>query len=135
MNAALETEIASLWSAEEGYWNRVRSMDFAGLTNILHADFIGWPNNQPAPMNAAALINWYKQFPQILRADSITYTLTRHAASIIGAIGIVQCEIDVRASLKNGAPFVVVERITHTWVQAEGVWVLVGGMAAPVAPK
>ena len=135
MNVASNTEFASLWSAEEDYWNLVRSMDFPGLANILHADFIGWPNNQPAPMNAAALMNWYQQFPKILHADSITYTLTRHAASVVGAIGILQCEIDVRATLKNGAPFVVVERITHTWLQSEGVWALVGGMAAPVAPK
>ncbi len=135
MNVASNEEIASLWGAETDYWNLVRSMDFPGLANILHVDFIGWPNNQPAPMNAAALMNWYRQFPQILRADSITYTLTQHAASVVRDIGILQCEIDVRATLKNAAPFVVVERVTHTWLKSARGWTLIGGMAAPVAPK
>lgn len=130
--APLAKEQQEVWSREEAYRNAVQSRDANAFIALLHDDFVGWPYFEQQPIRKAD----FRKAPFRNFGDAVeTYEVARKAVQIFGDTAVVHYLMTVNSKQSDGKIDVRVVRLTHTWVKAKGVWLIIGGMSSRVEPS
>jgi len=116
------------------YLESLRTLNLRAFLSHYHDDVFGWPGDQPAPMEKAAIGQAEAAEMAAIQPGSITIeSLTSHVRTF-GKVGIIDCEMHFDAITKDGAPLSTDMRWTHTWLRTEAGWKIIGGMSLPVSP-
>jgi ketosteroid isomerase-like protein len=123
--SAAEQEI---WALEERYMTAFKDGDVAGLKAFLHADFLGWPSHSSEPLaKAPALVS----VPALHESLVIrTVEVRPRAIHLRGEFALVHYLVVFETEESDGSSATTSYRITHTWVEENGRWRILGGMSA-----
>ena len=61
-----------VWSQEIAYWGYAKVADLDSFISLWHEDGIGWPNNQPTPVNREGARKHVAEAFEALRLDSLS---------------------------------------------------------------
>ena len=126
----LSPEQEQVWRMEEKYWRVVEARDREGYIALWDEDFVGWPDNCPAPIRK-----------DVIRSD--TFGTLRDMKNFHLQLKAVQVSQDVATTFyvvtaaytpKSGNHELVTFRCMHTWRKVNGVWLIIGGMSSPDHP-
>jgi ketosteroid isomerase-like protein len=121
-----------LWNHEIAYWRYAEAADLNNFMSLWHEDGIGWPNNQPAPVNKQDARNHVAGAYDTLRLDSISIDIKPLSVRLYGDIGITYFETRSSVTTKDGIKVTEHDRATHTWLRTNKGWKIIGGMEAPL---
>ena len=119
---------AEIWELERAYLRHLQTEDLAGLAEFWHEAFIGWPSHAAEPVDRAtseASISTLLETVQILSFDFHPLMIR-----VIGDLAVVQYLVDLDTEDADGSRSSSSFRITHTWLEEEGRWRIVGGMSS-----
>ena len=119
-----------LWNQEVIYWEYLKATDLEAFLSLWHEGFIGWPNNQPVPINKAGMHKLVEAGFASIQVKSVAHELKPLSVRVFGDIGIVYYEAHASAETKDGQEIATHERYTHTWMRTEKGWKIIGGMSA-----
>ena len=125
--SAAEQEI---WALEELYMTAFRDGDVAGLNAFLHADFLGWPSYSSDPVARAAALASVPALHESLMIRTVE--VRPRAIRLSGKIALVHYLVILEVEEGDGGTAATSYRITHTWVEEDGRWRILGGMSAGV---
>jgi hypothetical protein len=115
-----------IWQLEESYWGLWIKGDIESYLSLLHEDFIGWPssNEKPSDKNASRefVLNYLYQ------TKPFGFEIKPAAIKIINSVAIVHYILIWKD--KEGNQIGDSYRITHTWLEQEGNWKVIGGMSS-----
>jgi hypothetical protein len=130
--AAESAAVAEVWALEDAYWRYVKAGDVEGYVTLWHADFIGWPCDQPRPLRKASVGAW----PRKVRDEKIAVvaTLRREGAQDFGDVVVVHYAFTNVWTYPDGrVEGAGIERkITHTWMRVGTTWQIIGGMCGNI---
>lgn len=119
-----------VWKMEESYWEIVRARDFEGYLRLWHEDFVGWQCAEPEPGGVEGIGDWVRE----LRNENVevSYELRREAIQAFGSTTVVHYAVRWTFRYPDGrvAGNETWRKITHTWINVDGRWLIVGGMCA-----
>jgi Domain of unknown function (DUF4440) len=124
--------VSEVWALEEAYWRYVKAGDVENYVTLWHADFIGWPCDQPHPMRKDSVGAWVKK---VRDEDlAVTYALTREGAQDFDGIVVVHYQFTMESTYPDGRVegVGVRKKITHTWLRVGSTWQIIGGMCGPL---
>ncbi len=120
-----------IWELEEKYWEYWIKGDIEDYLSLLHEDFIGWPSSleMPGDKNSA------REFVQNYLAQTrpLAFEIKPAAIRIITNVSIVHYSLISKD--KEGNQIGDSYRITHTWIEQEGIWKVIGGMSSKINNK
>jgi ketosteroid isomerase-like protein len=122
-----------VWSQEAAYWESLAAADLDAFLSLWHEDCIGWPNNQPVPINKAGLFKMLDTAFESIRFESASYELKPLSVRVIGEFGFVYYEAHASAETKDGQEIATHEKYTHTWMRTANGWKIIGGMSASLS--
>ncbi len=125
--SAAEQEI---WALEELYMTAFRDGDVAGLNAFLHADFLGWPSHSSDPVARAVALASVPALHESLMIRTVD--VRPRAIRLSGKIALVHYLVILEIEEGDGGTAATFYRITHTWVEEDGRWRILGGMSAGV---
>ena len=128
--ARIEQEI---WNLEKSYWEYVKANDLQRYRALWHDDFVGWPFVSAAPVQKDHITDWItNNISKGLKLRS--YSIEQLAVRITGDVAIDHYRIKVNWASSDTDEVVRTDamRITHTWIETNGTWQILGGMSAPV---
>jgi hypothetical protein len=123
-----EAEIEKhIWQLEEKYWQYWVDGDIEGYMSLLHDDFLGWPSSLEAPGDKTAAREFVINY--LAQVKPIAFGIESGAMSVASNTAIVHYALISKDEQGNqvGDAF----RITHTWVEQDGTWKVLGGMSSP----
>jgi ketosteroid isomerase-like protein len=123
--------VDGLWSREVAYWEYAKAADLTSYLSLWHEDVVAWPNNQPSPIDKDSLRQIVDRGLASIQFKSVD--LKPLSVRIYGDTGIVYYEVNSVAITKDGTEIATHERLTHTWLQTQNGWKIIGGMSAPLA--
>lgn len=119
----LDTEAddrASVWEAVESIWAAVERGDANWVESMLTGDFMGWPNNSPAPRSRSSVRMW-NRFSQE-QAKGVAHELYPLSIVVHGDMAVVHYlysnavqSRDKNTEISNG-------RYTDVLVRDDGAW-------------
>jgi ketosteroid isomerase-like protein len=119
----------AVWQLERSFCDHTRAGDLAGAMKLIDPDFLGWGATGTSPMHKADLAQALHQ-----QADSGTrlqscfiQPVASHAA---GDMVLVQYVVTNVLVDKSGHTTQFRNRVTHTWIERNGTWQMLGGMGA-----
>jgi ketosteroid isomerase-like protein len=117
-----------LWDLEQAYFAYLADREFEALEDFWHPDFIGWPSHSAEPVG---LDNAQGSLEELTaRLKKLSIELRPQALTLHGDVAVVHYHIDVMQEDLDGQVTEYSQRITHTWVRADGRWRILGGMSA-----
>ena len=134
--SSIQTPEDEVWGREVQYWEYVKTGDLTAYAALWHDSVIGWPSNQPRPVNKDGVLTGMKSALAVLQPGTASAELTRLSVHVVDNVGIAYLEVNVSAVTKANTPFQFKERFIHTWLRDEQGWRIIGGMSAPpVGPQ
>ncbi len=121
-----------LWKYEVAYWRYAEAADLDNFISLWHEDGIGWPNNQPAPVNKEGARKHVAESFNALQLDSLSINIKPLSVRIYDDIGITYFETHTSVTTKDGIKVSESDRATHTWLHTDKGWKIIGGMEAPL---
>ncbi|MBD3873085.1 MAG: nuclear transport factor 2 family protein [Acidobacteria bacterium] len=119
-----------IWALEERYMTAFKDGDVAGLKAFLHADFLGWPSHSSEPLAKAPAL---ASVPALQESLAIrTVEVRPRAIHLRGEFALVHYLVVLEIEEEDGGMAATSYRITHTWVEEDGRWRILGGMSARV---
>lgn len=113
-------DYVEVWSVIEEQWDAAQRGDKRWVEQLLSADFIGWPNNSPAPRDRASTRLWNefetKQF------EGLTHELYPLSTVIHGDTAIAHYLYTNATENNDGETKVVNGRYTDILVRVDGDW-------------
>lgn len=125
----LEDEV---WNHELAYWGYAETADLDNFISLWHEDGIGWPNNQPAPVNKENARKHMAGVFETLQLDSLRIEIRPLSVRIYGDVGITYFETRSSVTTKDGTKIAERDRATHTWLRTDQGWKIIGGMEVPL---
>jgi len=117
-----------IWALEERYMTAFKDGDVAGLKAFLHADFLGWPSHSSEPLAKAPAL---ASVPALQGSLAIrTVEIRPRAILLRGEFALVHYLVVFETEESDGSSATTSYRITHTWVEENGRWRILGGMSA-----
>jgi ketosteroid isomerase-like protein len=116
-----------IWALEAAYFTNLYKADYAGVMELVHKQFLGWPNALPLPIDADASARFMRQL--VPGPTSCAVTIERAGIEVRGNVALTQYTLHVACADKADASRTQTSRITHTWVKERGAWKLLGGMS------
>lgn len=111
---------AAVWSAVEAIWRAEEAGDEKWVETMLSADFMGWPNNSPAPRDKSSVRMWNRFSQQ--QTSGITHELYPLSIVVHGDMAVVHYlytnavqERDKSTSVSNGRYTDVLVRDGDAW--------------------
>jgi ketosteroid isomerase-like protein len=111
---------AAVWAAVEAIWTAEQSGDAGWVEDMLSADFMGWPNNSPAPRSKSSVRMW-NRFDQD-QTSGITHELYPLSIVVHGDMAIVHYLYtnavrtrDKKTNVSSGRYTDVLVRDGETW--------------------
>ena len=117
-----------IWKLEEKYWRCWVNGDTEAFQSMLHKNFAGWPSSLEAPGHKKAASEFFKNFLEQSRPAA--FEMTPAAITIVSNTAIIHCFLLTKD--KDGNPLGDPFRVTHTWINEEGAWKLLGGMSSSI---
>jgi len=117
-----------LWDLEKAYFAHLADLEFEALEEFWHPDFIGWPSHSPQPVGRDNAQGSLEDLTAKLERFSIE--VRPLAITLHGDVAVVHYFVDVEQQDVDGEVTKYSQRITHTWVKADGRWRILGGMSA-----
>ena len=111
---------AAVWEAVEAIWVAVEADDDAWVEDMLSADFMGWPNNSPAPRSKASVRIW-NRFDQD-QTNGITHELYPLSIVVHGDMAIVHYLYTNAVQTRDKKTNVTSGRYTDVLVRDDGAW-------------
>ena len=118
---------------EESYWELVQAKDVEGYLRLWHPDFVGWPCGAPRPEGVRGIGDWVRDLRD--EGAEVTYELRREAVQPVGPTVVVHYAVTWTSKYPDGRieGSEIWRKITHTWIQVDGRWLIAGGMCAELA--
>ncbi len=120
MKNAIEEEI---WGLEEKYFASLYKADYAGVLDLTHSQFLGWPGTVAQPIDKAGSALFMKQL--IANPTSCTFKIERGGIRVLDEVVLTQYTIHVNCGDATRQS----SRINHTWTKEGDRWKLFGGMS------
>ena len=117
-----------LWRLEEIYWTRLKSGDVDSMKILWHEKFVGWPSHSAEPVDLTGTRASLAKLRDLMTI--IAYKLQPQAVMIHGNIAVIHYVAEISSEDKNGKRQTVPFRITHTWINEQGKWKILGVMSA-----
>jgi len=117
-----------IWALEKAYFAHLADREFETLEKFWHPDFIGWPSHSAGPVGRGDSQASLEELTASLQKMSVE--LRPMAITHLGDVAVVHYFIDVAQEDLDGVSSEYTLRITHTWVNADGQWRILGGMSA-----
>lgn len=111
---------AAVWAAVETIWAAAERGDSNWVESMLSADFMGWPNNSPAPRSKASVRMW-NRFEQE-QAKGITHELFPLSIVVHGDMAVVHYLYTNAVQLKDKSTDLSNGRYTDVLVRDDGAW-------------
>lgn len=117
-----------IWNLEEKYWQYWVEGDIEGYMALLHEDFLGWPSSADAPEDKASAREFVIEY--LAQVKPIAFGIESRAIRVVANTAIVHYILISRD--EQGDQVGEAYRITHTWLEQDGAWKVLGGMSSPV---
>ena len=124
---------AQIWNLEKAYWDYVKANDLQRYRALWHDDLVGWPFVSAAPVRKDQITDWItSNTSKGLKLQS--YSIAQLAIRVTGDIAIDHYRLKANWAKSDTSEIVRTDamRITHTWINTDGMWQILGGMSAPV---
>lgn len=125
--SAAEREI---WALEARYMTLFKDGNLDGMASFYHQDFLGWPSHSIAPVNRSGGRASVENLLQTLQITDLE--LQPLAIHIEGEIALVHYVAVLTVAANGSSPEEMPFRLTHTWINEQGEWKILGGMSAKV---
>jgi ketosteroid isomerase-like protein len=126
----LSAEQEEIWRMETKYWQIVEARDREGYIALWDEDFVGWPQDSPAPVRKDAI-----------RSDAFgrfqglkNFQLDLKAVQVFQDVAVAYYLVTARYAPISGSDEPVAFRCMHTWRRSGSVWHIIGGMSSPAQP-
>ena len=116
-----------IWKGEESYFTNLYRADYDGVLALVHPQFLGWPGNLATPINKEESARFMKKL--IPKPTGCAVRIERAGLQHAGDAVITQYTLHVNCP---NAAKTSSSRITHTWTQHKGRWLILGGMSVDV---
>ena len=117
------------------YLESLRTLNLDAFLSHYHDDVFGWPSDQPAPVEKAAIGQAEALEMAAIQPGSVIINLKTSHVRTFGEVGIIYCEMHFGAITRDGSPLSTDMRWTHTWLRTDKGWKIIGGMSAPYNPS
>lgn len=121
-----------VWELELASWNYLKSGDIDGYMSLFDDAAVGWPNNQPKPLDKNGLRALNTGILSMIQPNAGSHELTQLSVHQVDDVVIAHLEVHGQAVTRTGQEFPLHERFTHTWKRTAVGWKIIGGMGAPV---
>jgi ketosteroid isomerase-like protein len=111
---------AAVWAAVEAIWAAEESGSADWVEQMLSADFMGWPNNSPAPRSKASVRMWNRFDQQ--QASGITHELYPLSIVVHGDMAVVHYLYTNAVQTRDKKTNVSSGRYSDVLVRDEGAW-------------
>jgi ketosteroid isomerase-like protein len=111
---------AAVWSAVEAIWSAQERGDNKWVEEMLSADFVGWPNNSPAPRTKSSVRMW-NNFDQD-QTSGITHELYPLSIVVHGDMAVVHYLYTNAVQTKDKKTDVTSGRYTDVLVRDDSAW-------------
>ena len=111
---------AAVWSAVEAIWSAEESGDDDWVEEMLSADFVGWPNNSPAPRSKSSVRMWNRLDQE--QTSGITHELYPLSIVVHGDMAIVHYLYTNAVQTKDKKIDISSGRYTDVLVRDDGAW-------------
>ncbi len=115
-----------IWQLEEQYWEYWVEGDIDGYMSLLHEDFLGWPSSSVSPADKRAARKFVENY--LSQSKPIAFGIKSGAIRVISNTAIVH--YIVISKDEDGNQIGDSYRITHTWIEQDGTWKVMGGMSS-----
>jgi hypothetical protein len=115
-----------IWQLEESYWEYWIKGDIEDYMFLLHKDFIGWPSSDEKPSDKKAAREFVQNY--LAQTKPFAFEIQPAAIRIITNVSIVHYILIWKD--KEGNQIGDSYRITHTWLEQDGNWKVIGGMSS-----
>ena len=111
---------AAVWAAVEAIWAAEEAGDDDWVDTMLSADFMGWPNNSPAPRSRGSIRMW-NNFDQE-QADGVRHELYPLSIVVHGDMAVVHYLYTNAVQTRDKKIDVTNGRFTDVLVRDDGAW-------------
>ncbi len=111
---------AAVWTAVERIWAAAEAGDGEWVETMLSADFMGWPNNSPAPRSKSSVRMWNRFEQQ--QASGVTHELYPLSIVVHGDMAVVHYLYTNAVQLKDKSTDLRNGRYTDVLIRDAGSW-------------
>jgi hypothetical protein len=109
----------AVWSVVERQWSAVQEGNDDWTEELLAPDFVGWPNESPAPRNKASTRMWLESLAK--RWEGLTYELYPLSIVVHDDTAVAHYLYSI-ADENDGQPVIRNGRFTDVLVRTDGEW-------------
>ena len=117
-------DYVDVWSVIEEQWEASQRGDRRWVEQLLSADFIGWPNNSPAPRDRASTRMWNDFSTK--QSKGLAHELYPQSTVIHGDMAVAHYLYSNATENSEGETEVVNGRYTDILVRIDGEWKFIG---------
>ena len=118
----------NIWEIEHSYWRYVEANDLVAYRNLWHADFLGWPSMNAAPVHKDHITDWITSQTSAGRSFKLIAfkeaTIQSTGATVTACYWTTYKWID-----KAGQGDEHTVRVIHTWIKNGNDWQIISGMS------
>jgi len=111
---------AAVWATVEAIWAAEENGDDDWIEKMLSADFMGWPNNSPAPRSKSSTRLWNRYDQD--QTSGITHELYPLSIVVHGDMAIVHYLYTNAVRMRDKKTSVANGRYTDVLVRDDGAW-------------
>lgn len=116
----------AVWEGEETYWQVTQDGDVEGFLALAHEDFVGWPDTEENVITHDTLKPVVEEWVSDDSEEEFSYELTPLGVALSADTGVAYYRATEHRSGEEHT-----YRITHTWIETEDGWKILGGLSAP----
>ena len=120
-----------IWQLEATYWKYWIKGDLESYLSLLHEGFIGWPSSLEKPRDKSAVLEFVQDYLAQKRPSA--FEMKPAGIRTIANVSIVHYSLIWKDN--DGNQIGDSYRVTHTWIEQEGNWKVLGGMSSIVDEK
>jgi ketosteroid isomerase-like protein len=110
----------AVWSVVERQWSAVQNGDDDWTEELLAPDFVGWPNESPAPRNKASTRMWLEFLAK--RWQGLTYELYPLSIVVHDDTAVAHYLYSTAGENRDGEPVTRNGRFTDVLIRTDGEW-------------
>lgn len=111
---------AAVWTAVERQWRAEQRRDKNWTDEMLAADFVGWPNESPAPRNRTSTRLWSDFNSR--QSDTLEYELYPMSIVVHGDMAVAHYVYTIATKRKNDEASIRNGRYSDVLVRIDGGW-------------
>lgn len=116
-----------VWVLEYAYFANLYKADYDGVLNIVHRQFLGWPDGQKQPVDYDESALFMRQL--ITSPTPCTVSIDRKGIRVLGDVALTQYVLNATCSKPDGTKTTKSSDVSHTWVKVGSDWMILGGMS------